>query len=119
MDVCFHPTCPLVAAGLITGVVETFEFTADSAGDVTSREVHAESCRALRFLADGSGLVSTGVDCTLVVTNVETGARIARVAAAHDAAINRLTMLSETLMATGARGGQDATHRAAAAQLRC
>jgi len=70
---------------------------------VTSRDVHSESCRAVRFLPDGSGLVSAGVDCTLVVTNVETGARIARVAEAHDAAINRLCMLTETLLATGAR----------------
>jgi WD40 repeat protein len=103
MDVCFHPTRALVAAGLITGKVETFSHTAEAAGEVTSRDVHSESCRAVRFLPDGSGLVSAGVDCTLVVTNAETGARIARVAEAHDAAINRLCMLTETLMATGAR----------------
>ena len=118
MDVCFHPTRPLVAAGLITGVVETFEFTAAAATAVTSRDVHAESCRAVRFLLDGSGLVSAGVDCSLVVSDAETGARVARVKDAHDAAINRLAMLSETLMATGAwatlRGGDRAT---AAARL--
>ena len=50
MDVCFHPTRALVAAGLITGVVETFEYTAAAATAVTSRDVHAESCRAVRFL---------------------------------------------------------------------
>jgi WD40 repeat protein len=102
MDVCFHPTRALVAAGLITGVVELFAYTATSAGEVTSHAVHTESCRAVRFLAGGGTLVSGGADSALAFTDVDTGALLARVPDAHAAAINRLTVLSETVLATGA-----------------
>jgi hypothetical protein len=102
MDVCFHPSRPLVAAGLITGAVELFPFTPTAAGAVTAHEVHAESCRAVRFLLDGASLASGGADCALAVTCVETGRLLARVADAHGAPINRLTVLSETVLATGA-----------------
>jgi hypothetical protein len=103
MDVCFHPSRALVAAGLITGAVELFPYTATSVGAVVTHALHAESCRSLRFLPDGATLASVGADCALVFADAETGARTGRVADAHAAAINRLAVISQTVLATGAR----------------
>ena len=102
MDVCFHPTRPLVAAGLITGIVELFGYTRSAAGDVASHEVHGESCRAVRFLPGGRVLASGGADSTLAFSDAETGALLARVASAHAAALNRLEVVCDTVLASGA-----------------
>jgi len=105
-DVCFHPTRQLVAAGVITGHVETFDFSPPALGKVVSRPVHAESCRAVRFLPGGAVLASAGSDGLLAFSSVERSKVLTEVKEAHGCAINKLEVLSDVLVATGARGAR-------------
>ncbi len=101
-DVAFHPSRPLVAAGVITGALELFEYTPEAVGAVRSHEVHEQSCRAVRFHQSGAVLVSAGADCVLAFRSVESDKQLATITAAHDAAINRLEVVSDTVLASGA-----------------
>lgn len=104
-DVAWHPSRSLVAAGVITGAVETFLFSDHAVGAVSSHPVHTESCRAVRFQQAGEVLVSAGADCRLAFRSVERAKQLAVVANAHDAAINRLEVVSDTCLASGACAG--------------
>ena len=101
-DVAFHPSRPLVAAGVISGSVDVFTFTSAACGAVQSRAAHDECCRAVRFNLGGELLVSGGADRKLVLHNVERAKAVATLADAHDAAINRIEVVSDTLLASGA-----------------
>lgn len=102
-DVAFHPSARLVAAGLVSGRVELFGYSATACGPVTSHAAHAAACRAVRFVAGGAALASGGADRALLLRDVATGATLAAVAGAHEAAINRLERVAERVLASGAR----------------
>ena len=92
-----------MAAGVITGHVEAFEYTpGEGCTGVSSRPIHSESVRALRFQPDGAVLLSASADGMLAWTSVERRVLVGAVERAHECAINRLEVLSDTLAATGA-----------------
>lgn len=99
----FHPSRPLVAAAVVTGAVDMLSFSGGAPGAVQTRPAHEECCRAVRFHKGGELLVSAGTDRVLAWHHVEKGSKaVATVAAAHDAAINRLEVVSDTVLASGA-----------------
>ena len=100
-DVAFHPSRPLVAAGVISGSVDVFSFIPSACGPVQSRAAHDECCRAVRFHLGGDLLVSGGTDKKLVLHDVERGKSVATLKDAHDAAINRIEVVSDTVLASG------------------
>ncbi len=67
-DCCFHPTEMLAAVGLIDGRVQAFRMTSagepstSTAEEVVSKRAHKESCRAVRFTADGARLLTASAD---------------------------------------------------------
>jgi hypothetical protein len=61
-DCCFHPTEMLAAVGLIDGRVQAFRLTSGAAEEVVSKKAHKESCRAVRFTADGARLLTASTD---------------------------------------------------------
>ncbi|QHO15295.1 WD repeat-containing protein [Arachis hypogaea] len=101
-DIDFHPSDNLVAAGLITGHLHLYRFSVDSE-PVRLLEVnaHSESCRAARFINGGRAVLTGSPDCSILATDVETGATIARLDNAHEAAVNRLINLTESTVASG------------------
>ncbi|GAB2282912.1 WD domain repeat-containing protein 55 [Dionaea muscipula] len=101
-DVDFHPYDSLVTAGLITGDLLLYRYAANS-NPQRLLEVHAheESCRAARFINEGRAIVTGSPDCSILATDVQTGATIVRSADAHEAPINRIINLTETTLASG------------------
>ncbi|THG12588.1 hypothetical protein TEA_028351 [Camellia sinensis var. sinensis] len=90
-DIDFHPSNPLVTAGLITGHLLL----------LLEAHAHSESCRAVRFINEGRGIVTGSPDCSILATDVETGSAIARLENSHGAAVNRITNLTESTIASG------------------
>lgn len=101
-DLDFHPSSPLITAGLITGDLHLYRYTAGTQPQrVFEIQAHEESCRAVRFINGGSAILTGSPDFSILATDVETGAEIARLDDAHEAAVNRLVNLTETTIASG------------------
>ncbi|KAK9129171.1 hypothetical protein Sjap_009658 [Stephania japonica] len=101
-DLDFHPSRSLVASGLITGYLHLYSYAANTQPQrLLEIPVHAESCRCVRFVDDGRMLLTGSPDCSIIATDVETGAENARLENAHEAAVNRLINLTENTIASG------------------
>lgn len=105
-DLDFHPSNPLVAAGLITGDLLLYGYAADSAPQRKLKVcAHTESCRAVRFINEGQAIITGSPDCSLLATDVETGSTVARLDNAHGAAVSRIINLTESTIASGDDAG--------------
>nr|AIZ68147.1 WD repeat-containing protein 55 [Ornithogalum saundersiae] len=101
-DLDFHPSSPIVAAGLINGRLLVYRYSNDSQPERLLRvRVHRKSCRAVRFVNSGSVILTASPDSSILATDVESGQEIARLEKAHGAAVNRLVNLTETTIASG------------------
>lgn len=101
-DVDFHPSDSLVAAGLINGSLLLYRYAADSEPQrLLKVRAHKESCRATRFINDGRAILTGSPDCSILATDVETGAKVAHLEHAHTAAVNRIINLTESTVASG------------------
>ncbi|KAJ4964985.1 hypothetical protein NE237_016834 [Protea cynaroides] len=101
-DFDFHPTSPLVSAGLINGELLLYRYATDLQPQrLLEIRAHSESCRAVRFVDGGRAILTGSPDCSILATDVETGSTIARLEDAHGAAVNRLVNLTETTIASG------------------
>ncbi|KAF6163695.1 hypothetical protein GIB67_036155 [Kingdonia uniflora] len=108
-DLDFHPWSYLVATGLVSGDLQLYRFGGDNSQPQRLFEIRAhkddDSCRAVRFINGGQAIMTGSSDKSILVSNVETGAEIARLTDAHGAAVNRLVGLDETLIASGDDNG--------------
>lgn len=105
-DLDFHPSTNLVAAGLITGHLLLYRYAAEATPQkLLEVNAHTESCRALRFVNEGRGIVTGSPDCSILATDVETGATITRLENSHGDAVNRIVNLTESTIASGDDGG--------------
>ncbi|KAL8541526.1 hypothetical protein ACS0TY_002700 [Phlomoides rotata] len=101
-DLDFHPSTNLVATGLITGHLLVYRYAADSTPQrILEVSAHTESCRTLRFVNEGRAIVTGSPDCSILATDVETGAEVARLENSHGAAVNRIVNLAESTIASG------------------
>ncbi|KFK36319.1 hypothetical protein AALP_AA4G107300 [Arabis alpina] len=102
----FHPSKNLVAAGLIDGHLHLYRYDTDSS-PVRERIVraHKESCRAVRFIDGGQRILTASADCSILATDVETGAKVAHLENAHEDAVNTLINVTETTIASGDDNG--------------
>ncbi|PKA56342.1 Dynein assembly factor with WDR repeat domains 1 [Apostasia shenzhenica] len=101
-DLDFHPSASIVATALISGELDLYHYVADSQPQrLFQISAHAESCRAVRFIASGRVVLTASRDCSIHATDVETGRPIAHMNDAHEDSINRLITLTETTVATG------------------
>ncbi|GMP26882.1 hypothetical protein CsSME_00003135 [Camellia sinensis var. sinensis] len=95
-DIDFHPSNPLVSAD------HRYQYAADSPPQrLLEAHAHSESCRAVRFINEGRGIVTGSPDCSILATDVETGSAIACLENSHGAAVNRITNLTESTIASG------------------
>ncbi|PQQ04885.1 WD repeat-containing protein 55 [Prunus yedoensis var. nudiflora] len=101
-DIDFHPSQQLVTTGLINGDLHLYRYTSDSVPErVLQVHAHSESCRAARFINNGHAILTGSPDCSILATDVETGAAIARLEDAHGGAVNKLINLTESTVASG------------------
>ncbi|KNA16466.1 hypothetical protein SOVF_088990 [Spinacia oleracea] len=105
-DVDFHPSDSLVATGLINGYLLLHRYAAEAEPQrLLKVRAHKKSCRATRFINEGRAIVTGSPDCSILATDVETGAKIAHLENAHTAAVNRIINLTETTIASGDDAG--------------
>ncbi|KAK1299679.1 hypothetical protein QJS10_CPB13g01209 [Acorus calamus] len=98
----FHPSSNLVAAGLISGDLHLYRYGPDTQPQrLFAAHGHEESCRSVKFVDSGRVLLTASADCSILAVDVDTGAVIARLEDAHEAAINRLVTLTETTVSSG------------------
>ncbi|CAB4286791.1 unnamed protein product [Prunus armeniaca] len=64
-------------------------------------QAHSESCRSARFINNGHAILTGSPDCSILATDVETGAAVARLEDAHGCAVNKLINLTESTVASG------------------
>ncbi|KAJ8437867.1 hypothetical protein Cgig2_031383 [Carnegiea gigantea] len=101
-DVDFHPSDSLVTAGLINGYLLLYRYAGVSEPQrLLKVRAHKKSCRAARFINDGRAILTGSPDCSILATDVETGAKIAHLEHAHTAPINRIINLTESTIASG------------------
>ncbi|KAL6568019.1 WD domain repeat-containing protein 55 [Orobanche hederae] len=100
MDLDFHPSINIVAACLINGQLLMYRYDAE-ATRLLEVGAHAESCRALRFINEGRAIVTGSLDCSILATDVETGAQIARLENSHGSGVSRIVNLTESTIASG------------------
>jgi len=105
-DIGFHPTGEFLAAGLIDGAIELWQYGigADANRAVMTVKNHTSSCRGVVFSDFGNKLYSISSDKSLRAID-GSGNQILHRAAAHDAAINRLIKISEDVLVTGDDSG--------------
>lgn len=100
-DLCFHPEQDLLAVGTTTGDILVYKFTNDECTIKDTHEVHTKSIRDIEFSLDGSSLISTARDRTIMVTDVETGKLKRFWDDAHEEPVYTMTMIGENTFATG------------------
>lgn len=105
-DIDFHPSDSLVATGLINGYLLLYRYAVDAEPQrLLKVRAHKKSCRAARFINEGRAIVTGSPDCSILATDVETGAKIAHLENAHTAAVNRIINLTEATIASGDDAG--------------
>ncbi|KAK9714821.1 hypothetical protein RND81_06G122500 [Saponaria officinalis] len=105
-DVDFHPSDTLVATGLINGYLLLYRFGSDVEPQrLLKVRAHKKSCRAARFIHEGRAIVTGSPDCSVLATDVETGAKVAHLENAHSAPINRIINITEATIASGDDAG--------------
>lgn len=98
----FHPSDQLVAAALITGDLHLYRYNADTPPQkLLDLHAHEESCRAVRFINGGQAMLTGSTDRSILATDVETGATIARLEDSHEDAIYSLINVTESTVASG------------------
>uniref|UniRef100_A0A0G4HX61 Uncharacterized protein n=1 Tax=Chromera velia CCMP2878 TaxID=1169474 RepID=A0A0G4HX61_9ALVE len=105
-DIQFHPSEPVIAASIITGVVEFHQFDAQEGGNdlIATLQNHEESCRTLRFFPSGDHLISGSADRFCMVVD-RAGAKVWK-SKLHSAGVNSLLVLDEHTFAAGDDEGQ-------------
>ncbi|GKV08901.1 hypothetical protein SLEP1_g20472 [Rubroshorea leprosula] len=99
----FHPSNPLAAVALINGDLHIYGYNSNDSSlqRLLNVNAHSESCRSVRFINGGQAVATGSKDCSILATNVETGATIARLENAHENAIYKLINLTESTIASG------------------
>mmetsp|Transcript_13995 Transcript_13995/g.30736 ORF Transcript_13995/g.30736 Transcript_13995/m.30736 type:complete len:255 (+) Transcript_13995:120-884(+) len=106
-DIAFHPTSNVLAAGLIDGAVEVWGYGVEE-GTNTRLSVsnhHRSSCRGVHFSPTGDLLYSISSDKTIRAVDGQ-GKQTMLYEHAHDAAINKMLLMSEHILATGDDAGE-------------
>jgi len=105
-DLCFHPTMPVVAAGLIDGNVEIHKYAIDDNFENESLKlpIHKKSCRGLIFSSDGTILYSISSDRSIKLIN-QFGRVSNTYRKGHDDPINKIHIIDPNTIATGDDSG--------------
>lgn len=121
-DVCFHPMQDIIASGDIDGLVRLHSYSIGNENhELMTFKDHKKSCRAIRFIPDGSGLISASKDKSVRIFDLDNGKVKFAIKKAHDSAIYSLLVIDRNFFATGDDDGNlavwDLRHRAAVMKL--
>lgn len=65
-------------------------------------QAHGKAARAVTFARDGELLLTASSDRSILAVNATTGKAVARLTDAHESGIDRLTFVSDAVLASGA-----------------
>ena len=106
-DISFHPSMPFMAAGLINGRANLYQYSTTPgvpSSLVLSCDNHTSSCRGVEFDPSGNALYTVSSDGNIVCLDGE-GRVLWKREEAHDDSINKLTCMQENCFATGDDSG--------------
>ncbi|XP_078601473.1 WD repeat-containing protein 55-like isoform X2 [Branchiostoma floridae x Branchiostoma japonicum] len=101
VDINFHPSKPLIAAGIITGDVTLHSYASSANTLVRTFKHHKKATRAVAFSKDGNSLITSCKDKSLQVVDVETGKVSQCFSEAHPSPVYCQLVISDRLLATG------------------
>ncbi|XP_066287198.1 WD repeat-containing protein 55-like isoform X1 [Branchiostoma lanceolatum] len=101
VDINFHPSKPLIAAGIITGEVTLHSYASSANTLVKTFKHHKKATRAVAFSKDGNSLITSSKDKSLQVVDVETGKVSQCFSQAHPSPVYCQLVISDRLLATG------------------
>lgn len=101
VDLSFHPSEDLLAAGTMTGDVLVYRYSVDECELMNTIEIHSKAIRSFEFDGDGTQIYSASKDRSIMITNVETGKFVREYSQAHEQSISKLLVIDANLFATG------------------
>lgn len=101
VDLSFHPTEDILAAGTISGDAVIYKYSVDGNILVNTLELHVKAIRDIEFNHDGSVLFSASKDRSILMTDVETGKFRRCYEQAHEQPVSKMNVFDENLFATG------------------
>ena len=108
-DFCFHPTADFLAAGLVDGAVELYQYGLGAqANKLVMKCKHSEeggSCRGILFNPTGTVLYAISSDRSLQVID-HRGQLTKSYENSHKDAVNKLFHLTDNILATGCDSGE-------------
>lgn len=100
-DIDFHPTRNFIAAGLIDGEVDIFQYGLHDSNKLMAKlNHHTSSCRGVSFSPSGNALYSISSDKSLVAVD-SIGTVVLNIPNAHNEPINKMVVCEESIVATG------------------
>ncbi|KAK3099283.1 hypothetical protein FSP39_002018 [Pinctada imbricata] len=102
VDLCFHPSKNVIAAGDITGEVTLHSYSTEKQNSLLmTLNHHKKACRAIRFSGDGNQLYTASKDKSIQTVDLNTGAVKTKISKAHSAPIYSLLETGDNFVATG------------------
>lgn len=101
VDLSFHPDEDILAIGTSVGDVLIYKFANEENTLSATHELHTKAIRGVEFTRDGSGLISTGRERSILLSDVETGKLKWFVDDAHEEPVYTMCNIGEHTFATG------------------
>lgn len=104
-DISFHPDQNLIAAALIDGEIDIFEYSNQANLLRKKLKIHKRNVRSIEFSKDGRTLLSSCTNSSLKMTDVETSKVVFKALKSHPSPLYKVKPMTEHLMATGDEDG--------------
>lgn len=101
VDLSFHTDADILAVATVTGDIQMYKYSNEENTLVNTFEVHTKACRNVEFTTDGTSLITSSRDKSLMITDAETGKLKRFWDNAHNEPVYSLAVLDENLFATG------------------
>uniref|UniRef100_A0A336KI46 WD repeat-containing protein 55 homolog n=1 Tax=Culicoides sonorensis TaxID=179676 RepID=A0A336KI46_CULSO len=101
VDLSFHTEADILAVGTVTGDIILYKYSNEENTILNTFEVHTKACRNVEFGTDGTFMISSSRDKSLMITDTETGKLKRFWDNAHPEPVYSLTVLDENMFATG------------------
>lgn len=100
-DLSFHTGEDILAVGTVTGDVLVYRYANEENQLLHTLEVHAKACRTVEFTTDGTCILSSSRDKSIMITDVETSKLQRFWDEAHEEPVYSMLVIDENLFATG------------------
>uniref|UniRef100_A0A182MU11 WD repeat-containing protein 55 homolog n=1 Tax=Anopheles culicifacies TaxID=139723 RepID=A0A182MU11_9DIPT len=105
VDLSFHPSEDMLAVGTSVGDVLMYKYSNEQNVLAATHELHTKAVRCVEYTCDGTSLISTGRERSIVVADTETGKFKRFWEGAHDEPVYSMAVIGEHLFATGDDNG--------------